>query len=97
MKSLLERCTKWFNRTHARSGTLWEERYKSVIVEDGAVMGGKEFVNEVIIRARDRFGPKRKDGTRKLRGGGSAAAGLIWSARDLRVRNLTDAHDKSAP
>ena len=36
MKSLLERFTKWFNRTHSRCGTLWEERYKSVIVEDGA-------------------------------------------------------------
>ena len=35
MKSLMERFTKWFNRTHKRSGTLWEERYKSVIVEDG--------------------------------------------------------------
>jgi REP element-mobilizing transposase RayT len=35
MKSLLERFTKWFNRTHSRSGTLWEERFKSVIVESG--------------------------------------------------------------
>ncbi|MBC8128416.1 MAG: transposase [Gloeobacteraceae cyanobacterium ES-bin-144] len=35
MKSLLERFTKWFNRRHSRSGTLWEERYKSVIVESG--------------------------------------------------------------
>jgi hypothetical protein len=36
MKSLLERFTKWFNREHNRRGTLWEERYKSVIVESGA-------------------------------------------------------------
>ena len=35
MKTLLQRFTRWFNRTHERSGTLWEERYKSVIVEDG--------------------------------------------------------------
>jgi putative transposase len=35
MKTLLQRFTRWFNRTHARSGTLWEERYKSVIVESG--------------------------------------------------------------
>ncbi|MGL5018910.1 MAG: transposase [Luteolibacter sp.] len=33
MKPLLQRCTRWFNRTHHRSGTLCEERYKSVIVE----------------------------------------------------------------
>jgi putative transposase len=35
MKSLLERYTKWFNRTHSRSGTLWEDRFKSVIAESG--------------------------------------------------------------
>ena len=26
MKTLLQRFTRWFNRTHNRSGTLWEER-----------------------------------------------------------------------
>ncbi len=35
MKTLLQRFTRWFNRTHERSGTLWEQRYKSVIVESG--------------------------------------------------------------
>jgi REP element-mobilizing transposase RayT len=35
MKTLLQRFTQWFNRTHDRTGTLWEERFKSVIVEDG--------------------------------------------------------------
>jgi hypothetical protein len=35
MKSLLERFIKWFNRAHSRSGTLWEDRFKSVIVECG--------------------------------------------------------------
>jgi putative transposase len=35
MKALLIRFTRWFNRTHNRSGTLWEERFKSVIVESG--------------------------------------------------------------
>ena len=35
MKTLLHRFSCWFNRTHERSGTLWEERYKSVIVESG--------------------------------------------------------------
>jgi putative transposase len=36
MKTLLQRFTRWFNRTHNRTGTLWEERFKSVIVESGA-------------------------------------------------------------
>ena len=215
MKGLLIRFTRWFNRTHSRTGTLWEERFKSVIVEsgvaartmaayidlnpvragmvkdpadyrwssygeavgggtkgngkkareglvrayccdqgagfevekwqevsrlyrrlmglalgrkpgraenqrrsqpdaavseskdngtvlkdlgmakmlhcrvryftDGAVIGSKEFVNEAFAGARERFGPKRKDGARAMRGSGSAAKGLLWSIRDLRV------------
>ncbi|MEX1117146.1 MAG: hypothetical protein WEB53_18005, partial [Akkermansiaceae bacterium] len=221
MKSLLERFTKWFNRTHSRSGTLWEDRFKSVIVEsgvaartmaayidlnpvragtvsdpadyrwssygeavgggakgngkkareglvrayscdqgvgfevekwrdvsrsyrrlmglalgqkpgraqvagagsklgqttlntvealegednetvlqdlkiakmlrcrvryftDGAVIGSREFVNEAFASARDRFGAKRKDGARKLKGVSAAASETMWSLRDLR-------------
>ena len=219
MKTLLQRFTRWFNRTHQRSGTLWEERYKSVIVEsgvaartisayidlnpvragmvadpaeyrwssygeavgggpkgngkkaraglvracmshqgagfeaekwkevsriyrralglalgrksgragmekgvvrpqmntaealdakdngtvladlgmakmlrcrvryftDGAVIGSKEFVNEAFAGARDRFTERRKDGARRMKGSGKAAAGVLWSVRDLRV------------
>lgn len=35
MEGLLQRFTLWFNRTHSRSGNLWEDAFKSVIVEDG--------------------------------------------------------------
>jgi REP element-mobilizing transposase RayT len=35
MKTLMQRFTKWFNRTHSRAGNLWEDAFKSVIVEDG--------------------------------------------------------------
>lgn len=52
---------------------------------DGAAIGSKEFVNEAFAGARERFGAKRKDGARRLRGSG-AAAGILWSLRDLRVR-----------
>jgi putative transposase len=52
---------------------------------DGAVIGSKDFVNEAFASARDRFGPKRKDGARAFKGSGSGAKGLLWSARDLRV------------
>ena len=51
---------------------------------DGAVIGSRSFVNEAFAKARDRFGSKRKDGARRLRGSGAAAAGTLWSARDLQ-------------
>jgi len=52
---------------------------------DGAVIGCREFVNEAFAGARERFGPKRKDGARRMRGNANAAAGVLWSMRDLRV------------
>jgi REP element-mobilizing transposase RayT len=203
MKSLLQRFTQWFNGKHERSGTLWEDRFKSVIVEsgiaartiaayidlnpvragmvkdpaeyrwssygeaigggprgngkkareglvraclshegvgfdagrwaevgvryrelmgmalarkggrlkgeedsggqksalqlgemlrqrvryftDGAVIGSRAFVNETFEAARGRFTEQRKDGARRMRGNAKPAAGLLWSARDLRV------------
>jgi REP element-mobilizing transposase RayT len=51
---------------------------------DGAVIGSRGFVNEAFVAARDRFGSRRKDGARKLRGNGAAAAGTLWSVRDLK-------------
>ena len=35
MKSLKQQFTEWFNKVHEREGTLWESRYRSVIVEGG--------------------------------------------------------------
>lgn len=52
---------------------------------DGAVIGSREFVNEAFVAARERFGPKRKNGARKLRGFGNPAAETLWSMRDLRL------------
>ena len=34
MKELKQRFSIWYNRAHDRSGTLWSERFKSVLVED---------------------------------------------------------------
>ena len=33
LKRLKQRFTQWYNRQHGRKGTLWEERFKSVLVE----------------------------------------------------------------
>ena len=51
---------------------------------DGAVIGSRGFVNEAFVAARERFGSQRKEGARKLRGSGAAAAGALWSVRDLK-------------
>ena len=51
---------------------------------DGAVIGSRSFVNDAFEGARQRFGAKRKDGARAMRGSGSGAKGLLWTLRDLR-------------
>jgi hypothetical protein len=51
---------------------------------DGAVIGSKEFVNESFASARERFGPKRKDGARKMKGYAAPANHALWTLRDLR-------------
>ena len=35
MKVLLQRFSHWFNKAHDRTGRLWEQRFKSVMVESG--------------------------------------------------------------
>jgi len=35
MKGLKQRFTQWYNGAHARKGTLWESRFKSVLVQGG--------------------------------------------------------------
>jgi hypothetical protein len=42
---------------------------------DGAVIGTREFVDEIFQKSRERFGPKWKTGARTLKGSGGAAAG----------------------
>lgn len=51
---------------------------------DGAVIGTRLFVNEAFQKSRSRFGPKRKDSARRMRGNGAAARDHLWSLRDLR-------------
>ena len=58
-------------------------RFRVRYFTDGVVIGSREFVNEVFVGMRERFGPNRKDGARKMRG--AAAAGVLWSMRDLRT------------
>jgi REP element-mobilizing transposase RayT len=58
----------------------WKIRYFT----DGAVVGSREFVDALFDQCRERFGPKRKSGARKMRGNAAGAASVLWTVRDLR-------------
>jgi hypothetical protein len=36
---LKQRFTQWYNKRHARKGTLWEDRFRSTIVQGGGALG----------------------------------------------------------
>jgi putative transposase len=59
----------------------WKIRYFT----DSGVVGSRAFVDGMFEKCRDRFGPKRKSGARKMRGRATGAADLLWTERDLRV------------
>ena len=68
-----------------------EAKYREVLdqIGDGYyendLRGTFVFVNEAFANSRERFGTKRKDGARTMKGSGSDAKGVLWSVRDLRV------------
>ncbi len=53
MKTLLQRFTVWFNKRHERVGRLWEQRFKSVVIEGGwdALMTVAGYVDLNAVRA----------------------------------------------
>ncbi|MDF1755612.1 MAG: transposase [Verrucomicrobiales bacterium] len=56
-------------------------RHRVRYFSDGAVLGSAAFVNRVFERERSRFGPRRQDGARRMRG---ANWGSLRVLRDLR-------------
>jgi REP element-mobilizing transposase RayT len=80
MQSVKQCFTTWFNRRHNRRGTLWEERYRNVLVEDGQaarVMAGYIDLNPVRAGMVKRPEDYRWCGYAEAVAGGSAArAGL---------------------
>ncbi|MBE2286549.1 MAG: transposase [Prosthecobacter sp.] len=51
---------------------------------DGLVLGSKKFVETVFIENRDKFGPKRRDGARRI----AESAGGLFALRRLRKRSV---------
>lgn len=58
-------------------------RAKVRYYSDGAVLGTRAFVDGIFKSFRSRYGPKRKDGARRMRG---VASTELYTLRDLRVR-----------
>ena len=56
-------------------------RQRGRYVSDGLVLGSREFVDGVFEENRDKFGPKRKDGARRL----SGLEEPLYSMRRLRA------------
>lgn len=53
VKTLKQRYTQSYNRRHSRKGTLWEERYKSVLVGGrGALLTIAAYIDLNAVRAR---------------------------------------------
>jgi putative transposase len=51
MKLLKQRFSIWFNRAHGRFGTLWAERFKSVLIGPGALEPMVTYVDLNCVRA----------------------------------------------
>jgi putative transposase len=83
VKELKERFSRWFNKHHERRGTLWMERFKSVLVEDGEALRTMALSIDLNpVRAGLAKDPKDYRWT----GYGEATGGNKRARRALRVK-----------
>jgi REP element-mobilizing transposase RayT len=99
MKGLLQRFTQWFNGRHKRTGTLWEQRFKSVIVESGTAartMAAYIDLNPVRAGIVEDPAEYRWSSYGEAVGGGAkgngkkARIGLILAIQDPEARDRID-------
>ena len=92
MKDLKQRFSQWHNRRQGRKGTLWEDRYKSVLVEGDskALMTMAAYIDLNSLRA----GMVSKVEDYRWCGYASAVGGNKWARRGLG-RILTDSNQLS--
>ena len=81
MKLLKQRFTKWFNRSHSRFGTLWAERFKSVLVEpkSGVMRTMAAYIDLNAVRAGLVSDPKEY----RFCGYAEAVAGNVLARRGI--------------
>ena len=100
MKELKQRFSRWYNRVHGRFGTLWAERFRSLLVEDqpGAVRAVGAYIDLNPVRAGLVQDPKdyRFSGYGEAMGGSQRArAGIMamsgaedWASTGGEYRQL---------
>ena len=93
MKTLKQRFSIWYNRTHNRVGTLWSERFKSTLVEgtDAAIRITAAYIELNPVRAKIVSDPKdyRWSGYGEAMGGSVRARhGIEESIRRSRSEEL---------
>lgn len=82
MKILKQTFSQWFNREHGRRGVLWEERFKSELVEEGHAAGRvATYIDLNPVRARIVADPKDY----RWSGYGEAVAGSEEARSGLRM------------
>jgi hypothetical protein len=95
MKLLKQRFTQWYNRRAQRRGTLWEERFKSVLVEGQgralAVMAAYIDLNPV------RAGMVDDPGEYRWSGYAEAVAGRKLAREGLRIAVIAAAGEEVVP
>lgn len=83
MKDLKQRFTQWYNREEGRRGTIWEQRYKSVLVgdSDDAILAMAAYIDLNPVRA----GMVTDPADYPFSGYGEAAAGRQRARRGLAI------------
>jgi hypothetical protein len=88
VKTLKQRYSMSYNARHKRSGTLWEERFKSVLVEnaEGAKAAVAAYIDLNPVRAKTVADPKdyRWSGYGEACGGGKPAREGLIAVHDSR-------------
>lgn len=94
MKILKQCFSQWFNRTHERRGVLWEERFKSELVEDGhAARRVASYIDLNPVRAGMQEDPKdyRWSGYGAAMGGVREAREGLWLVMSEEAATRMDA------
>jgi hypothetical protein len=89
VKTLKQRYSMSYNARHGRTGTLWEERFKSVLVEnaEGAKAAVAAYIDLNPVRAKLAADPKdyRWSGYGEACGGGKQARAGLVAVHDSRA------------